>query len=437
MKIFFQIQENFFQLLTSKFSRQVATLATGTSIAQIITIVSSPVITRIFSPETLGISALFLSIVGPLAIISTLSYPTAIVLPRNQSQAFKLILLSIYLATVFTFILVILWLIFEQKISAIFDVNKIRTFAYLAPIAILGTAISTIISQWLIRKKSFLLISKIAIATAIITSAIKILVGYYYPEPIILICSAILGYYISLFFIVYIQPDEFLEIKFINFSKRNFLQLYKIAIKYLDFLIYRTPQTLLNYLNHSISIFMLTLLFGLDSAGYYSLAFAVLSVPITVISGSVYQVIYPKINTVFLNGESIYPYLVKSILWLSVFGLLPTITMIFFGKEIFTFIFGNEWEKTGIYVQVMSIALFFYYIGRPIIAAIPVLKLQRDLLAWEACDLLLRALSFYIAYKYNFNDLVVISLLSILSSINIILLMIYVFIKSKNYKLVN
>lgn len=431
MKIFSQIQENLLQLITSKFSRQVATLATGTSIAQIITIATSPIITRLFSPESLGVSALFISIIGPLAIISTLSYPIAIVLPRNQSQAVKLILLSIYLAVVFTFALIILWLISEQKISEIFDTNSIQSYAYLAPLAILGTSISGIITQWLIRNKSFLLISKIAIITAIITSAIKIIVGYYYPDPIVLIYSAIIGYYISLFYIKFIQPDEFIEIKFFNFSKKHFLQLYNISIKYLDFLIYRTPQTLLNYMNHSISIFMLTLLFGLESAGYYSLAFAVLSVPITVISGSVYQAIYPKINSVFLDGQSIYPYLIKSILWLSVFGLLPTVTLIFFGKEIFTFIFGDEWEKTGIYVQFMSVALFFYYIGRPIFAAIPVLKLQRDLLFWEVCDLILRSLIFYFAYKYNFNDLFVISLLSIFTSINILALMLYVLIKSK------
>lgn len=437
MKIFSQIQENFLQLITSKFSRQVATLATGTSIAQIITIATSPIITRLFSPESLGVSALFISIIGPLAIISTLSYPTAIVLPRNQSQAVKLILLSIYLAVVFTFVLIILWLMSEQKISEIFDMNAIQSYAYLAPLAILGTSISGIISQWLIRNKSFLLISKIAIITAIITSAIKIIVGYYYPDPIVLIYSAIISYYISLFFIKFIQPDEFIEIKFFNFSKRKFLQLYKTAIKYSDFLIYRTPQTLLNYLNHSISIFMLTLLFGLDSAGYYSLAFAVLSVPITVISGSVYQAIYPKINSVFLDGQSIYPYLIKSILWLSVFGLVPTVTLIFFGKEIFTFIFGDEWEKTGIYVQFMSIALFFYYIGRPIFAAIPVLKLQRDLLFWEVCDLILRSALFYFAYKYNYNDVFVISLLSILSAINIIALMIYVLIKCRNQRLIH
>ena len=188
MKIFSQIQESFLQLITSKFSRQVATLATGTSISQIITIATSPIITRSFH-QIIRTSALFISIIGPLAIISTLSYPTAIVLPRNQSQAVKLILLSIYLAVVFTFILIILWLIFDQKISEIFDINAIQSYAYLAPLAILGTSISGIISQWLIRNKSFLLISKIAIITAIITSAIKIIVGYYYPDPIVLIYS--------------------------------------------------------------------------------------------------------------------------------------------------------------------------------------------------------------------------------------------------------
>ncbi len=422
------------RLIKNNFFQQVALLSTGSSLAQLITIASSPIITRIFSPEALGVSALFFTVVGPLAIISTMSYQIAIVLPRNDSEAMKIVKLSFCLTLFFSIFFLIVWILFEKYILKIFDLELITSYLFLIPLAILGSSINSITSQWLIRKKLILLISKIAIISALISSLLKIIIGFYFPQPIVLISVSIFILYIGLILIKFYEPAELENLNIYKFSTKLFLQLFFIAKKYKDFFVYRTPQNLLNMLNHSIPIFMLTFLSGIESAGFYSLTFAVLSVPITVIAGSVYQIIYPKLNEQFLEGERIYPFLYKSLIWLSLFIFIPILIISLFGKEIFTVIFGVVWERSGIYAQWMSLALFTLFISRPIFAAIPILKIQKELLIWEVFDFILKILIFYFFYNNYHSDIKIVATLSILSAINTIVLISFVLHKSKNVR---
>ena len=119
-------------------------------------------------------------------------------------------------------------------------------------------------------------------------------------------------------------------------------------------------------------------------------------------------------------------------LWLAVSGVIPLVVIMWFGQEIFSFIFGYEWMKAGIYAQWMSIALFFYYICRPAIAAIPVIGIQKELLVWEVFDFVIKLCVFYGVYLYTANDVYMIASFSIVSALNTFGLILYVLKKSKS-----
>ena len=87
--------------------------------------------------------------------------------------------------------------------------------------------------------------------------------------------------------------------------------------------------------------------------------------------------------------------------------------------------------EIGIYAKWMSIASFTFFISRPIVAAIPILKIQKELLIWEIFDLISKILIFYFFYKNNHGDIRIVATLSILSAINTFVLISYVLYKSK------
>ena len=71
----------------SHFSRDVLTIFTGATIAQIIPVLVSPVITRLYGPADFGLLAVFTSITSIIAVIVCLRYESAIVLASSDEEA--------------------------------------------------------------------------------------------------------------------------------------------------------------------------------------------------------------------------------------------------------------------------------------------------------------------------------------------------------------
>ena len=79
----------------SKFSLNIMTLMLGTTVAQAIPIIISPILTRIYSPEEFGLLILFMSIVSILSVIVSLRYERAIIQPLDDEDAISLVVILI------------------------------------------------------------------------------------------------------------------------------------------------------------------------------------------------------------------------------------------------------------------------------------------------------------------------------------------------------
>jgi len=68
------------------FAKDVLKLASGTVLAQIISILSAPLLTRLFGPEAFGLAALFGSVSGIIGVVACLRYELSIMLPRPRRR---------------------------------------------------------------------------------------------------------------------------------------------------------------------------------------------------------------------------------------------------------------------------------------------------------------------------------------------------------------
>lgn len=95
----------------TSFGLDVLKLVSGTVIAQILSTLASPFISRLFTPEAFGVFALFSSIVGILAAVFTLEYKLAIILPKQDSDAANLFAGSMGIAILFSVLMIpVVWL---------------------------------------------------------------------------------------------------------------------------------------------------------------------------------------------------------------------------------------------------------------------------------------------------------------------------------------
>ncbi len=80
--------------LERKFVRDVAVVITGTAGAQAVAIAFAPFIARLYGPEAFGLLGAFLAIVTILSPVAALTYPIAIVLPKEDAEARNIARLS-------------------------------------------------------------------------------------------------------------------------------------------------------------------------------------------------------------------------------------------------------------------------------------------------------------------------------------------------------
>src|SRR5699024_1779397 len=116
----------FKQLLKNKFVKNVSIVATGAVGAQAITLLLSLVITSMSGPEAFGILGTFTSLTKVIIPVAALTYPVAIVLPKNDINAKKIMKFSLYLTMIVSLISILVLAIFRNNIIGLFNLEDIE-----------------------------------------------------------------------------------------------------------------------------------------------------------------------------------------------------------------------------------------------------------------------------------------------------------------------
>ena len=99
-------------LPTSEFSKNVITMLTGNMIAQLIPLLITPILSRLFSVEEFGVFALYSSIATFFMVVAAGRYETAILLPKEDRDAVNILALSFLILTGISLLLMIVVLVF-------------------------------------------------------------------------------------------------------------------------------------------------------------------------------------------------------------------------------------------------------------------------------------------------------------------------------------
>ena len=124
MKDYFKI--NYLrQTLKGKFARNLLTLGFGTIIAQLIPILASPLLTRLYSPDEFGLFANFLGILSILLVFYTGKFDLAVILPKQDNEAINIAFLSFFLIVCLTVITLIFFLLLGEKVVSILNIPEL------------------------------------------------------------------------------------------------------------------------------------------------------------------------------------------------------------------------------------------------------------------------------------------------------------------------
>ena len=143
------------QIKGSEFKKNILLVIIGTAITQLIPILISPILTRIYLPEDFGIYSVYLAITSIIGVIATARYENAIVLAEKEEDIFLLVILSSCLTLITSFICLLLVLACSSFIMEFFNISGSARWLYFIPLTVLISGLFAGLNNYFIKKKSF------------------------------------------------------------------------------------------------------------------------------------------------------------------------------------------------------------------------------------------------------------------------------------------
>lgn len=358
----------------TSFASDVLTLVGGTTFAQIITIISVPILTRLYGPEEFGVWALYISITGIISVISCMRYDYSIMLPESDKDAVNLLGLSLLAALIISSLTLPVICYFKQPILNLLNSPQMSNYLWLVTPFVFVNGIFLALNNWNSRTKQFKRLSLARVFNSVSTTGTQMGYGLLGNSSTGgLIGGSVAG--ISVATIVLggqIWRDDKNLIKE-NISWKKIWEGFR---RYQKFPLIDSWSALMNTISWQLPSFLLAAFFSPAIVGFYSLGFRLLQLPMNFIGSSISQVFFQRASIAKSDGtlESLVENVFRSLV---VIGMFPILILTIVGSDVFTIIFGEAWAEAGVYAQILSIWTFVWFISSPLSSIYVVMEKQQ------------------------------------------------------------
>jgi O-antigen/teichoic acid export membrane protein len=374
----------------SSFASDVLKLVGGTTIAQVLSILASPIITRMYGPEAFGLSALFASLVGIAGVVACLRYEMAIMLPEKDEAAANLLALSLLLAALMSmFMIPVVWLS-QAPLLRLLNAPALAGYLWLAPPAVFLAGTFMALNYWNSRTRRFGRLSIARVNASVATTGTQIGAGLAnHATGGSLIGASILGSAVSTLVLgVQIWRDDHSVLR----NSIRFRDMSQGVWRYRKFPLMDTWSGLLNSISSQMPIFLFSIFFSASVVGYYALGNMVLQLPMTFIGSAVAQVFFQRAAEANLKG-TLSAVVENTFNRLMMIGLYPILIIFLIGEDIFTVFFGSIWAEAGVYAQILALWLLFVFVTSPLSTLFAVFERQGTFLSINILLFIFRAMA--------------------------------------------
>ncbi|OZM57483.1 hypothetical protein CIB95_08495 [Lottiidibacillus patelloidae] len=395
-----------------KFAKNVGVLAGGTAFSQLIIILSTPILTRIYSPEEFGVYSVYLSILSILVVIGSLLYEMAIPLPlpNNNKEAINVLALCFILILLFSILHFSIFTLFAENIAYFLNTPTLAGALWLIPIAFIGGSTFQAVHYWSIRTETFKNISITKLNQSTIQVLSQIILGFNKLGKTGLLIGDVIGRLVAGITITILSfRHEKALLKEVSWH-----QIRKTASRYRRFPMLSSGSALLNSVSLQLPALLLTAFYGPIVVGLYILAQRILGLPIAIIGGAVSEVYLAEASKINKSDERAIRHLFwKTFKSIALISVVFITTLAVFAPPLFAFVFGDEWKQAGVYLQLLAIMYFFQFVSAPVGSNIPVFERQDFHLYREVIRILLLLITLVFANWLNVTATTAILMLSI------------------------
>lgn len=336
------------KIKSNQFLSAISILVSGSIVAQLITILVSPITTRLFSPYEFGIYTLISTGVSLFGPILCLKYDMSIITSKKRKDTYGFIKLCFLLSM---FLSLTLGLIYGLLVFFNQDYNNQERFIFtLGSILLLTTyGLNNLFLAHNNKNSLYKLISRVTMTKSLTSNSMLLIAGLLKLGVFGMIISHVFG---TLTGVVRQSRDIKKHVKKIKSIKWSYI--FTLAKREKNQPLYNATSTIINTSVYSTINLFIGKVYSPFQLGLYSLSYRILGIPFTLISANIARVYFNSSNNEYLNTGNYRNSFKKTLLFL-ILIITPIMLLIFFlSPLVFSKVFGEEWTEAGVYVQLLT-----------------------------------------------------------------------------------
>ncbi|ADI96646.1 TPA: type 8 capsular polysaccharide synthesis protein Cap8K [Staphylococcus aureus] len=395
----------------------------SSGIAQVILIITTPIITRLYSPTEFGEFTIFSNIAMILIPIINARYDLLIVNTKNDRSANILSQISFLIS-----LLILLILIPIFAISAWLYPNFILDFIFII-IMLFLVSLTNIFTNYLNKERKYKVLSLINVFRAGSMALLQIIFGLLALGSLGLIIGFSLSYIAGITLGYKTFKKHFNIVRDKEETKALFLE-------NKNQLVYSTPSILLNSLSFSVVVFFIGILYTNTEVGIYGMAIRVLGIPVTIISLGLSKIFMQQANDYYIEHGSFRNLLLKFSSILVIVSIILYMPLYLFSEELVNILLGHSWVDAITVIKIVIPLFVIRLIVSTVSLSVIVLQKQQLELILQALFLIGTTVTFVISKMLNltFLNFVSINTVVLIVSYMIFFIALYYFAKNKQFK---
>jgi O-antigen/teichoic acid export membrane protein len=380
------------------FLKAVAKLSGATFLGQVVSILASLILTRLYTPADFGILGVFMAISGQLAVFICMRYEWAILPAKDDRKAADLVFLCALLTTIVSTIVAIVCLFASTQIAAWVKVPGLARFMWLMPIAVGCGGLFQIFNYWALRQKDFSIIAQAQVTKSLWSNGIQIGLGFLNAGAMGLLIGYIVNQLAGLKALL----------SFFWRDGQKYMAVFSIASctsvgrEYLGFITSCVTSSFFNYAAISAPSILLAFYYGTEEVGFFALAQRITSIPAVLISGAVSQVYFANAcELIHTDPKELGRLYIRTTLLLFSVSL-AVIMVLFFTPWIVPIVFGKQWQLSGIMCQYMSPMLLSTLCVSPL-TMLEWLNKNSEILVWNVLRFFSLIIVFHLSHYFHLS----------------------------------
>lgn len=344
----------------SGFLRSVATLFSGTVLAQAIPFLLAPVIARLYNAEQFATFGTLLAVFNILNVVAAGRYDQAIVLPKEKAQAGALAKGAILLVAGSTVLAAAILTGFSKQLELVATLPDLHLLTGpLVALTFLG-GVQLVLLQWLLRNRAFPVIARQKVLQSVAVMGFTLLLGWLAWRN-----GLVTGYVWG--WLIYTAATCWAVWRRFPLDKAWDPAAIKAALRtYKDWPLHNAWPALLNAVASGMAVIYMVAFFDVQVVGEHNFARQYLLVPISMVSVALGQVLFERTASRVRERLPIHADLKKTTWALTGLAVLIALVVTLFGEPLFATILGEQWRYAGHIAGVLIWGYAAQLVGSPL-----------------------------------------------------------------------